>query len=112
MSDNLRRGDIVTIAVRGNHGKPRPAMVIQSDPFCALPSVTLLRISSELKDAPLIRILVSPDAENGLRVPSQIMVDKAITVPWSKLGRRVGRIAPVLMRSVDTALQVFLGLQR
>jgi len=112
MSDNLRRGDIVTIAVSGDYGKPRPALVIQSDAFIALPSVMVLRISSELHDAPLIRIPVTPDAENGLRALSQIMVDKAITVPRSKLGGRIGRLAPVLIRSVDNALQVFLSLKR
>jgi mRNA interferase MazF len=112
MSDTLRRGDIVTIALSSDNGKPRPALVVQADSFCALPSVTVLRISSELQDAPLIRILVSPDPENGLRAPSQIMVDKAITVPRSKLGRRIGRAAPALIRSVDNALQVLFGLKR
>ncbi len=112
MSDKLRRGDIVTIAVSGDYGKPRPALIIQADSFDALPSMTVLRISSELHDAPLIRILLSPDPENGLREPSQIMVDKAVTVPRSKVGGRIGRIGPALIRSVDNALQVFFGLPR
>lgn len=78
-----RCGEIFTIAVSGDYGKPRPALVIQADAFDELPSVTVLRITSELIDAPLIRIPVAPDAQNGLRKPSKIMVDKAVTVPAS-----------------------------
>jgi mRNA interferase MazF len=111
LKDDLRRGDIVTVAVSGDYGKPRPALIVQADSFSALPSVTVLRISSELHDAPLIRILVQPAHGNGLRDPSQVMVDKAITVPRSKLGYRIGRIEPGLMRVIDNALQVFLGLK-
>lgn len=29
----MRRGDIVTIALQGDYGKPRPALIIQSDLF-------------------------------------------------------------------------------
>ncbi len=81
-----RRGELLTIAVSGDYGKPRPALVIQSDAFSQLPSVTVLRISSELHEWPLLRITVQPTETNGLRKPSQIMIDKAVTVPRSKLG--------------------------
>jgi mRNA interferase MazF len=112
LSQELRRGDIVTLVVSGDYGKPRAALIVQADSFNALPSVTVLRISSELRDAPLIRLALRPDPDNGLRDPSQIMVDKAITVPRSKLGYRIGRIESGLMRSVDSALLSFLGLQQ
>lgn len=111
MKDDLHRGDIVSMAVSGDYGKPRPALIIQADSFQALPSLTVLRISSDLHDAPLIRILLQPDPDNGLREPSQIMVDKAVSVPRNKLGYRIGRIEPRLMRVVDNALQVFLALK-
>jgi len=110
LTDDLRRGDIVTM-VSGDYGKPRPVLIVEADSFSALPSVTVLRISSELHDAPLIRILVQPDHGNGLREPSQVMVDKATTVPRSKLGYRIGRIEPGLMRVIDNSLQVFLALK-
>ena len=45
----IRRGDLVTVALPGNYGKPRPALVIQSDLFEEHPSVTILPITSELK---------------------------------------------------------------
>jgi len=106
-----RRGELVTIAMGGDYGKPRPALVIQSDAFVDLPSVTVLRITSELHEWPLFRITVAPNAANGLRKPSQIMIDKAATVPRAKLGPCIGRIEADTMRSVELALQAFLGLE-
>jgi hypothetical protein len=41
------RGEIVTIGLPGAYGKPRPALVIQSDLFNALGSVTVLPVTSE-----------------------------------------------------------------
>ncbi len=80
MSEAPRRGELVTIAISGDYGKPRPALVIQSDAFLDLPSVTVLRMTSAQRDWPLLRISVTPSSENGLRNPSQIMIDKAATV--------------------------------
>ena len=84
----MRRGDIVTIALPGAYGKPRPALVIQSDFFAEHPSITVLPITSELRETPLFRIGIGPNAVNGLRVESQIMVDKAHTLPAKKSGSR------------------------
>jgi len=84
----MRRGDLVTVAVSGDFGKPRPALVIQSDHFDATATVTVLLISATLVDAPLIRLAVEPGAENGLRKPSQVMIDKAITVQRDRVGKR------------------------
>jgi mRNA interferase MazF len=110
LSDAPRRGELVTIAVSGDYGKPRPALVIQSDAFIDLPSVTVLRMTSEQHDWPLLRVSVRPSIENGLRNPSQIMIDKAATVPRAKLGPSFGRLEPDVMRSVDRALRLFLSL--
>ena|ERR1700692_958988 len=106
-----RRGELVTIAISGDYGKPRPALVIQSDAFVDLPSVTVLRITSELHDWPLLRVTVAPNAENGLRKLSQIMIDKAATVPRAKIGPSIGRLEEVSLRSVERALLAFLGLE-
>ncbi len=106
----MKRGDLVTVAVSGDYGKPRPALVIQSDAFAALPSVTVLRLSSEIVPAHLVRITVEPSVENGLRSTSQIMVDKATSIPREKVGRTFGRLDDTSMRAVDRALMSFLGL--
>lgn len=75
----MRRGDLVTVASPGAHGKPRPTLVIQSDLFDEHPSVTILPVTGEQRDTPLFRIDVAPTATNGLRKPWQIMVDKEDT---------------------------------
>jgi mRNA interferase MazF len=106
-----RRGDLVTIAVGGDYGKPRPALVIQADAFAELPSVTLLRVTSELHEAPLLRITVTPTAGNGLRRSSQIMIDKAVTVPRAKLGPSIGRLDTGTLRMVSRALGVFFDFE-
>ena len=86
------RGDFVTIAVQGDFGKARPALVIQADQFGEHATVTVLPATSTLVAAPLFRITVQPNAENGLQKPSQVMVDKAMTVKRDKVGQAFGRI--------------------
>lgn len=106
----MRRGDLVTIALPGAYGKPRPALVIQSDLFDEHPSLTILPLTSELRATPLFRIDVEPDAANGLRKPSQVMVDKVQTVPREKVGAPIGRLDEATLLAVTRALAVFLGL--
>lgn len=106
----MRRGDIVAVAPSGDFGKPRPALVIQSDQFAETGSVTVLLISGTLIDAPLFRITVDPAPDNGLRKRSQVMVDKAITVRRDKTGNRIGRLSPEAMLAVTRSLTVFLGI--
>lgn len=107
----IRRGDVVTVAMPGDYGKPRPALVVQADAFRELESVTVLRLSSDLRDLPLFRITVEPGPGNGLQKRSQIMVDKAATVPRANIGQHIGRADTGTMRAVDTALAGFLGLR-
>jgi len=102
----------VTIALQGDFGKPRPALVIQSDRFNEHATVTVLLVSSTLIDAPLFRVRVDPDEENGLRKPSQIMVDKAMTVKRDKLGPVIGSATEEAMIEVGRCLAVFLGIAR
>jgi mRNA interferase MazF len=106
----VRRGDLVTVALPGAYGKPRPALVIQSDLFDEHPSVTILPVTSDRRDTPLFRIDVAPTATNGLRKPSQIMVDKAQTIPREKLGEPFGRLEGEAMLAVTRALALFLGI--
>jgi len=106
----VRRGDLVTIALQGDFGKPRPGLVIQSDLFEEHPSVTVLPVTSELRDGPLFRITVLPDERNGLKKQSQVMVDKSQTVPRDKVGETFGQLDDDAMLSVNRALAVFLGI--
>ena len=108
----MRRGDLVTVSVAGDFGKPRPALVVQADAFAEHATATVLLVSSALVDAPLLRFTVAPDATNGLDRPSQIMIDKAMTVMRAKIGKPIGRLDANAMVEVERRLAVFLGIAK
>lgn len=105
----MRRGDLITVALHGDYGKPRPALVIQSDLFDEHPSVTVLPVTSDLRDAPIFRVALEPGENNGLEKLSQVMVDKAMTISREKAGEPFGRMSDSEMLAVTRALAVFLG---
>ena len=105
----MKRGDLATIALQGAYGKPRPALVVQSDLFATHPSVTIVPVTSELRETPLFRIEIKPTPENGLQHLSQAMIDKIQTVPCEKVGDVFGRVDDTTMLTVNRALAVWLG---
>ena len=108
----MRRGDFVTVAMQGDFGKPRPALVIQSDQFSEHTTVTVLPVTSTLVAAPLLRVTVQPTPESGLQKPSQVMVDKAMTVKRDKVGPAFGRIDVDVLVEIERCLAVFLGVAK
>ncbi|MFP5258698.1 MAG: type II toxin-antitoxin system PemK/MazF family toxin [Acidobacteriota bacterium] len=107
----MKRGDLVTVSLSGDYGKPRPALVIQSDLFAGHASVTLLPITStRIEEASLLRLDVEPAPENGLHKPSQVMIDKTHTLPREKVGPPFGRLDDGTMMEITRALSVFLGI--
>lgn len=107
----MRRGDLVTVALPGDFGKPRPALVVQADLFNSThASVTVLPITSAAVDAPLFRIALEPDAGNGLKARSQVMVDKIFSVRTERIGKPIGRVGDDTMIAVGRALAVWLGI--
>jgi len=107
----MRRGDLVTVALRGNLGKPRPAVIVQDDRFLESPSsVVVCLLTTHAYDAPLFRVPVEPHAENGLRQPSEIMIDKVATVETTRLGPIIGHLDDTTLTQVNRSLMVFYGL--
>lgn len=107
----MKRSEIWTAAGgSGYTGKPRPVVIIQDDRFDATDSVTVCAFTSDRTEAPLIRLRVEPDGENGLAVASSLMVDKVTTIPRNKLGERIGRLSDEDMVRFGRAVVVFLGL--
>ncbi len=104
------RGDVITVSLAGDYGKPRPAVVVQSDVFWDWPSVTVLPMTSDIIEVKTTRVRLEPTAQNGLRRPSQVMIDKAHTIPRERAGPPVGRLAASDMTEVERALATFLGL--
>ena len=106
----MRRGDLVTVALQGDYGKPRPALIVQADLFAGTVSMTVLLVTSTLIDAPLLRLTVEPSPQNGLRLPSQVMVDKPMTIRTDRIGGAFGHLDDPTMLRVNRSLTLFLGL--
>lgn len=106
------KGDGVPVALQGDFGKSRPALVIQVNAFSEHTSATVLPITGTLLAAPLLRVTLQPSAENGLHKPSQVMVDKLMTVKRDKLGPAFGRIDADALLEIERCLAVFLGIAR
>lgn len=106
----MKRGDIVTVAVQGDYGKPRPAVIIQSDWLDGTDSVLVALLTSTLRDTPIFRLIIEPAKANGLKTPSQIMVDKLFAFPRQKCGKVIGRIDEQTLLSLGHMLSVMLGL--
>ncbi|MGO8997790.1 MAG: type II toxin-antitoxin system PemK/MazF family toxin [Polyangiaceae bacterium] len=109
--DDLARGDVVTVAATGDFaGKPRPAVVVQSDLFNEThASFTIVPITTALVDADLFRIDLRTK-DSGLRARSQAMVDKITTVRRERIGRRIGALVSEDMDRIDLALRTWLSL--
>lgn len=106
----MRRGDVVAVVLPGRHGKPRPGLVTQHDAFGALASVTVLPLTSDVRSLPLVPIPIPPSEQTGLRIASDVHIDKIMAVPKDKIGRRLGALDENSMKRVDEALGRFLGL--
>ncbi len=107
----VTRGDLVTVAATGDDGKPRPAVVVQTDAFPDNhASVVVCQLTSELADGPDFRVTIHPGPENGLRFTSQVMADKPVTVRRERIGRKIGRLGNQDMARLNAALAFVLGL--
>lgn len=107
----MRRGDVVTVSATGDYGKPRPAVVVQTD---ALPSehasVVVCQMTSELSEAPEFRVTIEPTEKNGLRARSQVMADKPVAIRRERIGQQVGRLDEQDIARVNVALAFVVGL--
>ena len=107
----MRRGDLITVALQGEHGKPRPALVIQSDLFGQLTStVTVALLTSTALEVPLIRVPVEPSENNGLRTRSYVMIDQIFSARTRRVGQVFGRLNDADMLAVNRALALFIGI--
>lgn len=102
---------MVTVAATGDYGKPRPAVIVQTDAFPANhASVVVCQLTSELEDAPDFRVTVVPKLENGLRLISQVMADKPVTIRRERIGQKIGHLGNQDMARLNAALAFVLGL--
>ena len=107
----MKRGDVVTVTASGDYGKPRPAVIVQTD---ALPaehaSVIVCQMTSDIAEAPDFRVTIEPTEKNGLRTRSQIMADKPVTIRRERVGRRIGSLDERDVARLNVALAFVMGL--
>jgi len=107
----IARGDIVIAVLPGDYGKGRPGLIVQSDAFNPThSSVVVCPITSHLIDAPLFRLLLKPTQENGLEVPSDIMIDKMMAIKRARIAKVIGHLSEARIQAVDRALRAWLSL--
>ena len=107
----MKRGDVVTIALQGDLGKPRPAVVVETDRLkpsthvLVCPGTSVVRPEIELR-----RVLVMPDDSNKLRAPTHFQIDRLIGVRRESCGAVIGQLDAEAMALVDARLATILGL--
>ena len=107
----MRRGAIVLVALAGDYGKPRPALVVQADTLTAddCGSVVICPLTTHLTGAASFRVAVDPTEANGLRVRSEVMVEKLAGVARTRLRDVIGHLDRTTMTAVERALLLVLG---
>ena len=109
----FRRGDVVVCSLSGDYGKPRPALVVQSDLFNDThASVVLCPISSEITGLTVFRIGITASRDNGLKKNSEVMVDKLTAASRTRIRRRIGHLSLGEIGLVDQALRIWLELHQ
>jgi mRNA interferase MazF len=107
----MRRGDLVIVAAAGDYGKPRPAVIVQTDAFPETnASVVICQLTSKLVEAPDFRVAIDPSESNGLRARSQIMADRPVTVRRARIGQSIGRLNENDLGRLNAVLAFVLGL--
>lgn len=101
---------MVTVAV-SDYAKPRSAVIVQTD---ALPSehasAVVCQMTSDCSEAPDFRVTIEPTEKNGLRMRSQLMADKPVTIRRQRIGRRVGHLDDKDIARLNISLAFVMGL--
>ena len=107
----MQRGDVVTVAAAGDYGKPRPAVTVQTKAFPGnSDSLIICQMTSELTDSPDFRVTLDPTQANGLRVRSQVMADKPVTVRRERIRQIIGRLGADYVGHLNSALAFVMGI--
>ncbi|MCE7028641.1 type II toxin-antitoxin system PemK/MazF family toxin [Jiella avicenniae] len=107
----MKRGDVVIVALPGDYGKARPAVVLQNDRMDSrLDSVVIALLTTFDEGARVLRVAVDPTNENGLAKRSRVMVDKLYSLPRHRVRDAIGHLDDETMLDVDRALMMLLAL--
>ncbi len=106
----MKRGDVVLVALQGDHGKPRPALIVQNDLIDDIDTTLVCLITTSTDVLAPFRLGITPTPGNGLRHQSYVMLDKTTMVLRHKCRSIVGRLTDEQMTDVDVRLAFVLGV--
>jgi mRNA interferase MazF len=119
MGSMMRRGDIALVdlePIRGAEAtKVRPAIVVSNDGANTTAArlgrgvVTVVPVTSNTARVHPFQVLL-PAERTGLSADSKAQAEQVRSVNVSRVGRRIGRVPPLLMRDLDEALRLHLAL--
>jgi len=108
----MQRGDIILCVSNGDYGKPRPAVIVQADAFNKThATVTVCPFTTHVIETPFFRLLISPSKHNGLKLVSQIMIDKIASLRRDKIREKIGALTADQIRKLDEAVLLWLDLK-
>jgi len=107
----INRGEIWSVLWTGLAGKPRPALVIQSEEYRLSETDILALITTTDAIEGILRLPIKADEQNGLRSDSFICLDKLMAIPLANLGKCHGIVSEEIMREVDARLVKILGIK-
>jgi mRNA interferase MazF len=106
----MSRGDVIIVSAPGDYGIARPAVIVQSN---AIPeshaSVVICPVTSELVEADF-RVTIEPGSNTGMRVRSQLIADKPVTIRRERIRERIGQLGAADMARLNVALALVMGL--
>ena len=106
----MKRGDVIVVSVAGDYAKLRPAIIIQSDKLNENANVLVALLTTVLVDTSFYRLNVEPTPQNGLKLSSQIMVDKITAYPREKCGPVIGAVDQATLIKLNNMLAVMVGI--
>lgn len=115
----MKRGDIVFVNLpqtsdSAGHEQvgTRPALVVHEDTTTdTLSVIMIVPFTSNIKAQQFPHtILIQPSKENGLKVPSVLLVFQLRAIDKHRIGKRLGHLEDDVMEKVSQEMKSLLGL--
>ncbi len=109
-----RRGEIWLVNFNPGRGSEqkgiRPALIVQNNLGNQYAATTIVTaITTTLKKYPVTVLLNRHDG--GLKEPSMVNLAQMLTLDKTRLIKRLGSVNAEILREIDTAIKVSLGLE-
>ena len=90
-------------------GKPRPAVIVQSELFAELETIVVCPLTTEGAET-LTRLSLQPSEALPLTSACWVAVDKISTIRRRRVGQVIGTLKPADLQRVNGALLLVLGV--